>query len=230
MKKLIYISTILCFSISSFAQIDTTRNETHIFWSNSYQVQTGDFRDTTRSTKNINNCDKYNLCWGAYTGLFSVLDVPKKKRDKKKKHEAIYFVPAFELNTSYRLTSDSLDYLKQLIVFDMYEIAARKCRIELDSIYNTNPSIGIKGIFFKSVETDVQEKLGMMVKGYTQEVYIQQKDGAYTEWRTLIDELLEETKEYQTTAIDRLRFIKNEPILNGYIKAKKVAGNLFEGK
>lgn len=218
----------LSFSTVSFAQPDSISNESHIFWSSTYQIQMEDFRDTTRSTKNLTNCKDYNLCWGAYTGLFSVMDVPKKKKDKKKKNEAIYFAPAFELNTSYRLTSDSLDFLKQLIVFDMYEIAARKCRIELDSIYNANPSIGIKGIFFKSVEADVQEQLGMMVRGYTEEVYILQKEGAYSEWRTLIDELLEETKKYQTTAEDRIRFINGKPIIDGYIKSKKVIANMFE--
>ena len=228
MRILIHIILILNFSIASFAQSDSTRNETHIFWSNTHQIQMEDFRDTTRSIKNLTNWKDYNLCWGAYTGLFSGLDVPKKKKDKRKKNEAIYFAPAFELNTSYRLTSDSLDFLKQLIVFDMYEIAARKCRIELDSIYNANPSIGIKGIFFKSVEADVQEQLEMMVRGYTKEVYIQQKEGAYSEWRTLIDEFLEETKEYRTTAEDRIRFITGKPIIKGYIKSKKVIGNMFE--
>jgi hypothetical protein len=228
MKRTLLVFTLSLLGTTVFAQTDSLRNETHIFWSENYEIQIEDFQDTIKSTKNVEACEKYNLCWGAYTGLFTVMDVPRKKKDKKRKEEVIYFAPAFELKTSYRLTSDSMDYLKQVLVFDMYELAARKCRMELDSIYNTNPSIGIKGIFFKSVEADVQENLGEMVRAYTHEVYIEGLESAYEKWRTLINDILNETREYRTTAKDRTRFIKEEPLLEGYVRARKVIGNLFE--
>lgn len=222
---LLFLTVLWC-KINS--QNDSLRNETHIFWSSDYRISVEDFHDTIKSLNNLDYCQKYNLCWGAYTGLFSVMDIPKKKRNKKSMHEAIYFAPAFEVTKSYRLTTDSLDFLKQVIVFDMYELAARKCRMELDSIYNTSPSIGIKGIFFKSVESENQKILGNIVRAYTQEVYIEKQEGAYEKWKKLIDEALDKTTLYQTTAIDRIRFINNEPILKEYIKSPTVIGNLFE--
>ena len=227
--KIIVLSLYIFFlSFTLYSQCDTLRNETHIFWCEEYTLQFSDFQDTSRLAKHLEWCESKSLCWGAYTGLFSVMDIPKKEKDQQRKEEVIYFAPAFELKTSYRLTSDSLDYLKQIIVFDMYELAARKCRIQLDSLYKTNPTIGIKGIFFKSVEIEVNANLGKMVKAYTNEVYIQKLEGSFLKWRTLIDNLLNETKEFQTTTNDRLRFIQNKPIIKGYIKAPKVIGNLFE--
>lgn len=91
-----------------------------------------------------------------------------------------------------------------------------------------NPSIGVKAIFFKSVEHEVNTNLGKMVAAYTNEVYIQKQEGSFYKWRTLIDNLLTETKEFQTTTNERLRFIQNKPILKGYIIAPTVIGNLFE--
>jgi len=232
MKNLLTILILLLFAQSGFGQQntqnDSVRNETHIFWSDTYIIQIEDFKDTITTIKSRGYCEKYNLCWGAFTGLFSIMDIPQKKRDKKVKEEIIYIAPAFEVNQSYRLTSDSMDYLKQVIVFDMYELAARKCRIELDSIYQKIPAIGTKGLVFKSIESKIQEELGNMVLLYTQEVYIMKEEGAFEKWRKLIDELLNQTEYYKTTAQDRLRFIKKEPIEIGYIEAKTVIGNLFK--
>jgi hypothetical protein len=228
MKRTLTTFTLGLLGTTVFAQNDSLRNETHIFWSDNYEIQIKDFESTARIERNVEACEKYKLCWGAYTGLFSVMDVPKKKKDKKRKEEVIYFAPAFELKNSYRLTSDSMDYLKQILVFDMYELAARKCRMVLDSIYNINPSIGIRGIFFKSVEADVQGNLGKMVGAYTKEVYVDELEGSYSRWRILIDNLLDKTYKYRTTTTDRIRFIKNEPILEGYVRSRKVIGDLFE--
>ena len=156
--KIIVLSLYIIFlSFTLYSQCDTLRNETHIFWCEEYTLQFGDFQDTSRLAKHLEWCESKSLCWGAYTGLFSVMDIPKKEKDQQRKEEVIYFAPAFELKTSYRLTSDSLDYLKQIIVFDMYELAARKCRIQLDSLYKTNPTIGIKGIFLKALKSKLMQ-------------------------------------------------------------------------
>lgn len=204
------------------AQMDTLKSSTHIFWSSEYKIQMTDFHNTVKSGKFKTYCEEYNICWGAVTGLYSVLDHPKKKKDRRKKEEKIYFAPAFELNTSYRFNSDSTEYLQQALVFDMYEWAARRCRLELDSMYVMSPSIGIKAIMFKTIESDVLRRLNTMVSLFTNEVYVQAISGAYEKWRKIVDELLESAEKYQTTALDRLRFIKNEPVDQGYIKAKKI--------
>ncbi len=228
MKNTLLLLLLFFLGSKLLAQKDSLRTASHIFWSDDYRIQMSDFQDTTRSDRHMEMCEKYKLCWGACTGLFAVMDVPRKRRDKKIKKEAIYFAPAFEVKNSYRTNSDTTEYVKQLLVFDMYEWAARRCRMELDSIYLNSPSIGIKGIFFKSVEADVQRRLGMMVRIYTQEVYIDELKGAYQKWVQIVRDLLEETKAYKTSSLDRIRFIRNEPILNGYERARNVIGNLYE--
>src|SRR5262245_16694338 len=101
MIKLHLFLALFFFPSIIIVQHDSIRSATHIFWSKEYQVQISDFQDTTKSVKNLENCEKYNLCWGAYLGLFSALDQPQKKSDKKKKEEVVYFAPAFEVKTSY---------------------------------------------------------------------------------------------------------------------------------
>ncbi|MBK8517528.1 MAG: hypothetical protein IPL55_14945 [Saprospiraceae bacterium] len=59
-----------------------SRSETHVFWSEDYSVQIKDFQDTAKSSKNVAWCENNNLCWGAYTGLFSVMDISKNKKDE----------------------------------------------------------------------------------------------------------------------------------------------------
>jgi len=75
---------------------------------------------------------------------------------KKNKHgvllEKVYFALAFELATSTRFDDDYLDYLTQVLIFDVYELAARKCITDLEAKFQEVPNYGSKFIFFKIIE------------------------------------------------------------------------------
>ena len=68
--KIIVLSLYIIFlSFTLYAQCDTLRNETHIFWCEEYTLQFGDFQDTSRLAKHLEWCESKSLCWGAYTCL-----------------------------------------------------------------------------------------------------------------------------------------------------------------
>jgi hypothetical protein len=208
----------------SHAQTDSIITDEHIFWSNIYRPQPSDFQADTVSEEYYNKCDEYNLCWGAAIGIFSILDEPKKRRKRGKLLEKVYFAPAFCKSQSYALNNDSLGYASQLLVFDLYELTARKNRKDLQAVYEMIPAYGTKYIRFKTIEARNNDVLKQLIGQFVHEVYIEKTDGAYEKWRKLIDDLLTETSEYATTSEDRLRFIKNAPLDEDYQMAETVIG------
>ena len=225
MKYLITI-TFIIISLPGHSQTDSIQSFSHIFWSADNTVRMGDFQDTIGNQNYKTNCDSLDLCWGASIGLFSVLDEPKRKSKRGKLFEKIYFAPAFEKASSYRLNDDTLGYLKQVIVFDMYELTARKCRKDLQYLYEQMPFYGTLYINFKTVEARNKKILEQLISTYTNEVYVQNIEDAYERWRKLIDKLLSETIEYQTTNMDRIRFILDRPLNKDYQMAKTVMGSM----
>lgn len=224
MKYIIIILTLI--TIKSTGQIDSSRSDTHIFWNDKFPIEMAEFRDTISNQNYQMKCDSIGLCWGACAELFSVLDEPKKKRKRGKLLEIIYFAPAFELNKSYRLNRDSTDYLTQLLIFDVYEITARKCRKDLQYLYEQIPYYGTKYLQFKTVEDKHIEIMKGIIGSITRDVYIDKKEGAYNDWRNTISDLLAETIEFKTTNEDRYRFILNKPLNKNYQIAKTVMGSM----
>jgi hypothetical protein len=206
----------------SFGQIDSCRTATHIFWNNISKIEMSCFKDTISIEDNRKKCDSINLCWGACVGLWTIIDEPKKKQKRGKLIEKAYFVPAFEVAKSYRFNTDTLDYLAQLLIFDVYELAARKCRKDMELHFQKMPFYGTKLIIFKKVENSNKQFLNDIVGSITNDIYVKKKTNAYTEWRKTIDDLLNETDEYRTSNVDRIRFIKNEPLSKDYQMAKYV--------
>lgn len=220
--KNIILGTLILLSGSIFGQIDSMRSSTHIFWNAEYQIQMSNFEDTISIQTYRKKCDSISLCWGACVGLWTIIDEPKKKRNRGKLIEKAYFAPAFETAKSYRFNSDSIGYLTQVLIFDVYELTARKCRLDIEHYYNEMPYYGTKLIMFKKVESKNKEVLKGLVGSITNDIYIEKKDNAYIDWRTTIDDLLRETEKYATTNKDRIRFVTNEPLSKEYQMAKYV--------
>lgn len=216
------ITILLIVSQYSFGQLDSLRTSTHIFWSDHSPLEISNFEDTISSETFRNKCDSTNLCWGACVGLWTIIDEPKKKRKRGKLIEKAYFVPAFETAKSYRLNNDSLGYLTQLLIFDAYELAARKCRKDMEYYFNEMPYYGTKLLMFQKVEDINKEALRSFVGAITHDIYVEKKEDAYASWRNTIDDLLKETEEYKTTNSDRIRFITNKPLSKHNQMAKYV--------
>ena len=229
LKLFLTFSIISSILVSAFGQENLpNESETHIFWQEKTVLTSKDFQgDCSNNPIQIKYCEEFNLCVNAYVGVFAILDIPKKKRKRGKLMEKAYFAPAFEKTTSCILKLDSLGIEKQKIVFDIYELSARFARQELANLQDSIGTYGTISIFFKSVEMKAIKLRDTIVESCSQDIYVNNRKGAYEEWRTKIDELLEETKKYATKPEDCYRFVKNEPIDENYKMAENVLGNLY---
>lgn len=205
-----------------------TESDTHIFWQPDRLLTIDDFKGNgSNNAKNIKYCDDLGLCTVACVGLFGVLDIPKKKKNRGKLIEKAYFALAFEKATSYIIKNDSLGIEKQKLVFDIYEISARYARKELAHYQDSVGGYGILSIMFNSVKANAKEMHKKMTGAFTKDIYIEHRKGAYEEWKKEIAKLLEESKEFETKPDDCYRFVKMIPIDENYIMPETVIGNLF---
>ena len=229
LKLFLTLTIVSSILFNSFGQENyKTESETHIFWQEKTVLTSNDFQgDCSGNPTQTKYCEELNLCVNAYVGVFAILDIPKKKRKRGELLEKAYFAPAFEKTTSCILKLDTLGIEKQKITFDIYELSARFARKELAYLQDSIGGYGVVSIFFKSVETKAIEMRNSLVDSYTQDVYINNRNGAYEEWRAKIDKLLEETKKYATKPEDCFRFVKNEPIDENYKMAETIVGNLY---
>lgn len=205
--------------------------ETHIFWKNGRSLSYKDFQgDGSYYGRSKYLCDSLNMCYMAFVGVYTVLDIPKKEKDRGRFLEKPYFVPMFDKTTSYIIgENDSIGIQKQQIIFDIYELSARYARKELDRYKKEMGSAyGTISIMFSTVADNLEKFRQALVDEYTKDVYIQQRNNAYSEWRLLVDDKLEESKEYATTTEDYHRAYIKEPIDKKYIFPDTIIGNLFD--
>jgi len=90
---------------------------------------------------------KYEFSASASVGIWSILDMPEKKKDRYKKFEKVYFAPAFERTTSYTKTDDTLQIAMQNTYLDICEIWARWARKQLSNIQDSTKATGISWIY-----------------------------------------------------------------------------------
>jgi len=214
----------------SYGQTLNNESSTHIFWDADYQLSPKDFNELEPTEQSEKLCKESNLCWGAYTGFFSVLDAPKKRRDRGRLLEKVYFAPAFEKAPSYKLNNDLLQFQQQALVFDLYELAARYARKELQTLLNSTmpDAYGTRIIYFETAKAAANKYLAEIVHSYTQDVYVKNREGAYEEWKTKVNKLLKDFEEFQTSKEEQQRFITREPLDKKYEMAETVMGNMFK--
>lgn len=203
-----------------------TSNETHILWQSDTRITKEDYQG--QPTSQVDKMmDEYGFTAAASVGLWSVVDIPKKKKDRYKKFEKVYFAPAFEKTTSYIRTDDSLQIEMQNIYFDMCEVWARWARRELKALQDTTKATGTLSIFFMTVKEDMDKNRILMFRAYFKEVFIDKGEGAFEKWRKEVDKTLEETKMWATRPEECHRLLTQKPIEEGYIKSPTLIGPLF---
>ena len=177
-----------------------TNSATHMFWQPNKELLSENFQGTM-SPQLKSYCDTFNLCTVASVGVFSVLDVPKKRKNRGRMLEKVYFAPAFEYATSVYSPNDSMGIKKQQVVYDIYELSTRIARRNLKQIVDSMgvASYGTRYIFFKTLESEAMEIRNQMVDGFTRDVYILNKDSAYFDWKTAVDGQLEKLSDFATT-------------------------------
>ena len=225
-KSVLILFFSCCFCSIIFGQINyPTKDSSHIFWQPNLKITYNDYiGEPTQEIKKI--MDEYGFSASASVGIWSILDIPKKKKDRYKKMEKVYFAPAFERTTSFTETHDSLEIVMQNTYFDICEIWARWARKELANLQKEMNATGVLTTFYMTVKDEMNENRIKMYKAYFKDVFADKKENSFGEWRNTIDKLLEETKEWATTPEECFRLMIGKPLEKDYIQAPTVIGNL----
>jgi hypothetical protein len=230
MKQLIIVKILSLIAYACFAQTNyPTRDSAHIFWQPDLVLTYKDYQGKPVSEVEV-MMEKYQFSAAASVGIWSILDIPEKKKDRNKKFEKVYFAPAFERTTSYTKSKDSLQIEKQNLYFDICEIWARWARKELKSLQDSTKATGTLAIMYMTVRKSMNEHRLEMFRVYFKDVFVDKNEGAFTRWRQDIDKLLEETKLWATTPEECYRLMSKKPIEAGYIEAPTVAAPLNNEK
>ena len=125
MKHIIISTFLTIFSLTCIGQTNyPTRDSIHIFWQPNLKITYSDYKGQT-NTQVLEMMEKYQFSASASVGVWSILDMPKKKKDRYKKFEKVYFAPAFERTTSFAKSNDTLQIEMQNLYLDICEVWAR---------------------------------------------------------------------------------------------------------
>ena len=162
--------------------------------------------------------------------LLRVVDVPKRKRDRKTRPEVIYIAPAFCRKCSSVLWNDPVGVMHDQWLFDATEMAARVARADMDSLRILFNADNTGLMWLETVVKKADEFRWRMYNTYFKEVVLTHSDSAYVSWRSVMDEMLSKTGGRATRIVDCQRFVLNEPLIEGYTKPKYRSGDLFPDK
>ena len=207
----------------------STESENDLFWQPNVQIGFSHFQEQT-DTACIKYYEKYGFHMSSNIGFRDIVDIPKshlsKKIKKRTGFDKSYLAPVFCKNCSCILSEDSLELKVHQLLFDVAEMCARGARRELSEIQREMNINNVNTMFFTTVKNSWEEKMRGTFWGLLQDVLIQKKDGAYAEWRQLIDELLEKDELFTTQPEDIYRFILGKPTEKDYVEAKWITGDL----
>ena len=229
-KHLLTIGLFILIAALTYGQSNyPTRDSVHIFWQADTKITKDDYLGPSTNLLDTMMA-AFDFSASASVGIWSVLDVPERKKDRNKKFEKVYFAPAFERTTSYKMTDDSLQIEMQNIYFDICELWARWARRELQSLQDSIKGIGTVSIFYTTVKEDMERNKIVMYRAYFKEVFVNKTEGAFDNWRHKIDEMLAETTLWATTPEECYRLLAQVPIEEGYIMAPTLIGPMFNRK
>ena len=196
-----------------------TRDSTHIFWQPDLSIGLQDYiGNPTNQVMDLMR--RYKFGASASIGIWSVMDIPKKPKQRRRKPEKIYIAPAFERTTSFALVDDPKELEIQNTYLDICEIWARWARERLDFISDSSGTPGTLTVMFPKVMRDMEEKRMEMHGRYSREVIIEKKPAAFNGWRKIIDDELNKTKKWATKPEDCHRFVTGKPLDMDYIEAQ----------
>jgi hypothetical protein len=226
MKRLIILHILSFIAFACFGQANyPTRDSVHIFWQPNVKLTYSDYQGKP-SSQVEEIMEKYQFSAASSGGIWSILDIPKSKKDRKKKFEKVYFAPVFDRTASFAKSNDSLQIEMQNLYFDINEVWARWARKQLQKWQDSTKATGTLTIMYMTVKKDMNNHRLDMYRAYFDEVFVNKNEGAFTKWRKDIDELLEETRSWATTPAECYRLMSKKPIELGYIEAPAVVGPL----
>jgi hypothetical protein len=221
MKKNLFIALLAIISIRASGQIYKTEDQNLKGWTKEAKISHADFRGKPGETlKRLNK--EAGLQASAQVGLKSVLDVPKRKKDRGRLLEKVYVAPFFIKTTSVAMTKDEGELDKQRLYFDMGELYARMMRRDINHIQDSTKAYGTIWIMYTNIKNHYCVEFGKMFDDYTYEVLVEKTPGAYDKWRELINKGLSELEEYATRKEDCHRLLTGSPIDPEYEESEKV--------
>lgn len=231
MLKLTITFILLIVSLSSFAQVNyPTQDNAHIFWQPGITLTYNDFRGDTVGGKYTERYKEIGLQAQSYIGIWSILDVPKKKKDRGRKLEKVYIAPAFDKTASYVITNDTIQMAIQQVYFDIAETWARWARQQLSKYQDSMKGYGVSLIMYSTVIKDTKAGHEQMNSAYTKDVIVDKKQGAFEKWRKLVNDQLNETNLWATKPEDCYRFITRKAIDKDYEESPVVVGALSSNR
>jgi len=206
-----------------------TEDEDNLFWQPNVKINYSHFQsEIDTDCKKYN--EKYGLKMSANIQLIGVVDIPEthlsRKIKKRKGFDKSYLAPVFCKDCSCILSEDSIELEVSQLLFDVAEMCARGARKELFETQSEMSINNVNTMFFTTVKNEWDERMRGTWGSIIQEVLIQKKDGAYEEWRKLIDELLEKNEHFATQPNEINRLISGKPIEQEYVEAKGIIGDL----
>lgn len=218
-KILLALFTLI--SLTASGQTFKTEDQNLKGWTMETKIVYADFKGKpTDQFKRLNK--EAGLQASAQIGLKSILDVPKRKRDRGRLLEKVYVAPFLIKTTSITMTKDESELDKQRLYFDMGEVYARMMRKDLEHIQDSTKAYGTMWILYSSIKDFYCAAFGEMFNDYTYEVFVEKKPGAYEKWRALIDKKLLELEKYATKKEDCHRLLTGLPIDPDYEQSAKV--------
>jgi hypothetical protein len=236
----ILIISLFCISIDNYGQYKyLTESETHIFWQSSRKLLINDFQGGNPTDSKFDRDRKLGRSVIPCLGIFLKVDIPKNYRNNKL--EKVYFAPAFQKSCSFILDKDTSNFRDAQIQFDIYELATRIARkyiwdmhaymaIQGDStlidVINNNPDTilitGIGNIFAAKARDSAINLANGMTYAYFKDQYlsVDSTSASYEEWRSLVDNGLQNHERFATKPEDCYRMVNDKPILKNYKKAK----------
>jgi hypothetical protein len=206
-----------------------TEDKENLYWQPNIKIDYSHFQSESNADC-IKYNEKYGLKMSANIQLRGIVDIPKSHLARKIKNrtgnDKAYLAPAFCKNCSCILSEDSVELVVYQLLFDVAEMCARGARKELLETQKQMNINNVNTMLFTTVKNKWEERMRGTWASIYQDVLIQKKDGAYAEWRKLVDELLEANKAFSTQPNEINRLILGKPIEQDYIQAESIIGDL----
>jgi hypothetical protein len=214
-------------SISALGQVFKIEDQNFKGWTAETKIVYADFKGKpSERLKTLNK--EAGLQGSTQVTLKSILDVPKKKKDRGRLLEKVYVAPFFIKTASVTMTKDEKELDKQRLYFDMGEVYARMMRRDIERIQDSTKAYGTVWIMYSSIKDHYCIEFGEMFDDYTHEVFVEKKERAFDEWRALIDNGLRQLEEYATKREDCHRLLTGLPIDPRYEQAEKVPDSFMK--
>jgi len=221
MTRNLLLTLVALISATAAGQTVKTEDPNLKGWTKDAKIVYADFKGKpTEQFKRLHK--EAGLQASAQVGLKSILDVPKRKRDRGRLLEKVYVAPFFIKSASVTMTKEESELDKQRLYFDMAEVHARMMRRDIEHIQDSTKAYGTMWILYSSIKDYYCTELGKMFDDYTYEVFVEKKEGAFEKWRELIDKGLNELDKYATKKEDCHRLLTGLPIDREYEQAEKV--------